>query len=1263
MKIGLEQLDGILARSEQFPPAKAVLPVLAGFSSYNPDIRKTSRETLFRLREKINQDLTTAGDPDALASARTESALFAARIFHDVRFNDKITENDVGIFFNVLMGAGPAGQFYAWRIWQDRFTARPYLKSQAEFLPDALKLAFVEQYLNASLAKRRIYANFFSELLATIRSRKAVIRFATDLFQRRRSFDPFLLNLPPALISAEAIRQTELKSQTAGIRSDAVIALSVFSRRDDTALLKKLLKNDPDRQVRTALLSILESAPPGAYPDLTPSLLKALYITGETDAMACFRTLARSGRFPPFRLIETIRANRPALMPAIRDELASYSGSAFMFAQDLARHPAYYNGPGRAIFNALVRGIIRRRPGILLKLLKAEGETRVSRHLKTWIRKEEAGFHTFVKAAKQRLTGLKKSAVSSQKAVSAFTAAQQKALKDNETQVPVWCQGNYFGSMDFTGAVSDALTFVFDECGLERCDLSGSLFRESSFKRVIFWDVHLDNTLFKLTDFDEAVFINVTARHAVFKGCSFRKAAFFNCDFHRSGFTDSILSQARISRTRFTRSNLTGTTFSQTWCYEASFEQSRTSETDFSGVRAKDCIFPVTGDADTRIDDTNFQTAFSPDFPGRIPTFTGRLRKRVRDLICADFIDYGRQRFLTKNRNALTAACDVFQPRTYDIFELVPFLLHENVSFPGYNSLLHKAPHGISRYVPSARALQVAGKYLDARMPLEQAGSDACRIQGLYTIGSTGTIAQNTSSDIDYWVCIDETRFTLPMKNALEEKLEKLEIWALDSFKTEIHFFILDILRVRQNDFGDAGFDNSGSAQAMILKDEFYRTMIYVAGRIPLWSVLPSAVCRRAYHRIPGVLKHFTSAGSFIDLGDIHTISENEYYGALIWQIFKGMKSAFKSVVKIALVEKYYFRPKEEPLLCNRFKDRWLNALTGLGHLENDPYYALLETLINYYAGRGDSQTADLIKLCFILHLSNLNPSDIEKSHFGIKKHFIHRIMTKGAWDDETVFKLGDLKKWHFKNIIKISDILKRHFLNRFRELGMALNRQAKGMISPTDRTILERKMQVQFSRKPGKIENLLLVVKNDTYFQQLYLRYDKQPACWELVHRSGKIGNKREEVLNRAPFIEELAAWMINNRLYTKKTLISMAPNATYVTSDDINRLFAAMYTLFSPHDRDSINLSRFLSENRTVLLFVSINFYASRTCKMIRDAVAVHINSWGEMFCHPCSAPGGFTSIRALEDYLEKSLGLSPLPGNRSYFVPKRFRGMAIN
>lgn len=925
MKVGLQQLDSILDRTHRHPPSKAVLPILAGFTSYNPHIRKKARDRLFTISRQLARLLETRKNPDRFRNLFVESSMFSARIYHEIRFNNELSENDVGIFFNVLVELGRPGQFYAWRIWQERFTVRPYLKSLVGFFPDKLKLAFVEQYLNASLSKRRSHARFFQDLLGNIKSRKAVIDFLADLFNRRKPLDPFWLNLNPALLDTDHLVSEELRSEEPENRTNAVTALYMIMEKPDPEVLGTLLKEDPAEKVRKAVLDIMGNAPPGTCESLIPLVLDRLPFMEKKEALAGFKAIASSLSYPPHKAAEVVRTERPDLMPEIFNEVSSFSRTAFLFAGDLIENPGYYNEKGKDLFREMVKGLIHRHPKALLETARATDHKRFNKSLNAYIQKEEQRFHSFIRGGEDGLEKIKSSAPASEKNLSRFTEARRKALEKEGTR-PVHCRNTYFHKIDFSGEITDSLSFVFDKSCLNRCSLADTRFRKSSFNRTIFRESDLDSTVFRRSSFDDAVFINVRAQNTRFIGCSFHRASFYKCSFTGAKLFHSVFSRTRISRSDFTRTDIFGSSFTGARLFETSFENSRLRETDFSGARAKECKWNPSADTEIRSAYADFHTGFVPGFNGGIPDFNFNDTVRISQLIRAQFADFGRELFMIKNRNVLLAACDIFPSKTYDIFEMIPLLLHENINFPGHNGMFHHAPHGIRWYSPSDRSLETAKKYLGGRAVKEGSEPDIPHIQGLFSIGSTGTIAQSSASDIDYWVCIEESQFTAGMKNALEEKLEKLESWARDFFKTEIHFFILDINRLKENDFGKTSPHSSGSAQATILKDEFYRTMIHIAGRVPLWATLPSAVSCRSYDFVHDALKKLPSSGAYIDLGDVQSISGNEFYGALIWQIFKGIKSSFKSVIKMALVEKYLYTSQDTPLLCNQLKDRWLHS-------------------------------------------------------------------------------------------------------------------------------------------------------------------------------------------------------------------------------------------------------------------------------------------------------------------------------------------------
>jgi adenylate cyclase, class 1 len=196
----------------------------------------------------------------------------------------------------------------------------------------------------------------------------------------------------------------------------------------------------------------------------------------------------------------------------------------------------------------------------------------------------------------------------------------------------------------------------------------------------------------------------------------------------------------------------------------------------------------------------------------------------------------------------------------------MPLLLHENIKFLGGTEFDETIPHGIEVYQNHLGKTGLTARYAAKNY-----------IQGLFIISSVGSLAQTSDSDIDYWVYINEDNFSKSVLSRLQKKLETIEKLSWTEFKIQIPFFIVGITRARNNDFSGSTIESSGSAQSRILKEEFYRTMIHVAGKIPLWAVLLTAISLNRYNNILKKIESYQSPPRYIDLGDIHAISTSEF--------------------------------------------------------------------------------------------------------------------------------------------------------------------------------------------------------------------------------------------------------------------------------------------------------------------------------------------------------------------------------------------------
>ena len=317
--------------------------------------------------------------------------------------------------------------------------------------------------------------------------------------------------------------------------------------------------------------------------------------------------------------------------------------------------------------------------------------------------------------------------------------------------------------------------------------------------------------------------------------------------------------------------------------------------------------------------------------------------------------------------------------------------------------------------------------------------------------------------------------------------------------------------------------------------------------------------------------------------------------------------------------------------------------------MKNDPYYILLKSLAAYYRKTMDNQSRNLILRCFFLKAGIERELDLENTVFGLRRILIGKCMDEWGWNMKELLYVGRFKDWNYTQIAQLSHSVEQYMIRTYKKVSEQRVVEEKSLISPNDRTILGRKMIVEFDKnKPEKIEKVLLVSRTDDHFKGLWIQYKKGPSrsFWELIHKSvekdksGKKGTYLEECLQRSSTIEEIGAWLVNNKLFSNNTIINLVPNPTFVTSDNIKALFNAMQLFFKKDLQKEIDRYTLLSKVTIKSVFISMNMCFPRSEKKIKECSAIYLNSWGEMFCHSFFSAKGFPSIDDAVMKLKKDL-----------------------
>ncbi len=203
------------------------------------------------------------------------------------------------------------------------------------------------------------------------------------------------------------------------------------------------------------------------------------------------------------------------------------------------------------------------------------------------------------------------------------------------------------------------------------------------------------------------------------------------------------------------------------------------------------------------------------------------------------------------------------------VINALPILLSTNDRrLPGH--VEGDVPCGVTGLVPDEEAL----RFLQTRFHVVNAElvTENPFVEMVAVMGSVGTIAYTKESDYDYWVCVDRMRVTDEQLALFKRKVELVQEWMAAEGKVEVHLFVNDINGIKKNVFAEDKDEAFGSTVGAVLKDEFFRSSIIVAGKIPFWWVLNRYVTDEEYEELFGKLDEEERKTHFTDLGNLYDI-------------------------------------------------------------------------------------------------------------------------------------------------------------------------------------------------------------------------------------------------------------------------------------------------------------------------------------------------------------------------------------------------------
>ncbi len=804
-------------------------------------------------------------------------------------------------------------------------------------------------------------------------------------------------------------------------------------------------------------------------------------------------------------------------------------------------------------------------------------------------------------------------------------------------------------NLDMEGAHLENV--VFEDCELTNCRLSASRLGSVRFKDCVFYSGQFTNCEFKEFSLENCRLVECDFSGSRLETCTLTSSLMHCAHFCHAAFLDS----------RFSGMEFTDCRFSVTYMERCQVRNSVASTSTFTrcAFHALDTDEPSFLHQERRTGEQGRAALAEQVRPAQLPVQLGSADGlRLMFLLLEQWffekdLKEREALFLANNRRRLDWAICMLPSPADDFLRMLPAILESGCRVKGGVSLAPAC--SIHNYVPDFGTLRLLDKHGIAPPHEEEARSRALKIEGVYTIGSTGTIAHARASDIDLWVCFRKDDLSEEQKHALHDKLRRIETWAGSTFGVEVHFFFMDEESVRNNEFGYTDKESAGSSQAQLLKEEFYRTGVYLAGKKPVWWYVPPDVDSAGYRLH---LKRFHTAVSsldtnVLDLGHLEGIPKGEFFGASLWQIVKAITSPFKSALKLALLDKYTHGKTTGVLLCNSIKR---NVFLGAKDLwDIDPYALMFREIFDYYRGIGNKEAQDLMRLAFLhktgLYLAAQSTGRFyEMQDYSFMEYFFpyseadiasHVEPGRGVPTDEITVARS------YAELVALGQMMVRYMLKTYDTIHTLWDSLDLDMrVTDEDMTKLGRKVFSYLRPKENKIMRVPFMDASKTLFSALEFSCQGMagtPVTWivsgEAPKRQGKRFDKEE--IRRGKQLEPLLAWLVANGVYAPGMALQ-GSNLTYPLSlGDLAEALTAIHDSFPLAETFGTDIEEYLRPEQVLRALCLINFTVPREERRIRHASLIYATNWGELFCLPETRELHLLQQRPYE-YLRANTGL---------------------
>ena len=325
--------------------------------------------------------------------------------------------------------------------------------------------------------------------------------------------------------------------------------------------------------------------------------------------------------------------------------------------------------------------------------------------------------------------------------------------------------------------------------------------------------------------------------------------------------------------------------------------------------------------------------------------------------------------------------------------------------------------------------------------------------------------------------------------------------------------------------------------------------------------------------------KRFVDPLDFLDFGGLESLPADEFFGSAHWQLYKGIESPYKSILKLLLIEAYAQHYPDIDWLCQEAKQLIYDGEADADVL--DPYILMYRRVERYLLDTKAEKRLDLARRCFYFkteqHLSRV--STARQQHW--KSELLRQLVTEWGWPDGKLTVLDEREHWKIDRVLEERSSLVNELTHSYRLLtDFARTFGESDKINPNELGLLGRKLYTALEKRPGKVDSINPGISKNLMEPAVSLHHSTTKGAndaWFLY--LGDINEEQAMVaspIKSTTSLVEILSWCHLNQIISQRTLLHLYPKQGPVAREEVLEILKTLTQICPPHRHQSVPIKQ---------------------------------------------------------------------------------------